>query len=700
MADQHWLSRRSAELPLRFGDAGHFIPCAGTRSLWLTVMALAASACSSSAPPPVAGGANVADAVRQCRHFNPDRNPYFGDLHVHTTYSLDANTQGTIVGPHDAYRFALGERLGVQPYDEQGNPTRYTQLQRPLDFAAVTDHAELFGETEICTNPDEAGYNSPECLFYRASPDNAFLVFNLMGPGFFGIPRVPLPLEALAFLEGILPLTGDGEQILRLPYCGLNGQRCLEAAKTPWRDIQAAAEAYYDRSDECGFTTFVGYEYTAAPQSNNLHRNVIFKSEVVPEIPPSYIEYPAPEYLWRVLTEQCREEDGCNYLTIPHNSNLSAGLMFQTNDDQGRPYTAEFAMARQLNEPLAEIYQHKGQSECLNTMGAGAQDELCGFEVMPYNNLTGNRFGGLNTGPPKEQDYLREALKEGLRQQTLIGVNPFKYGLIGSTDTHLGTPGNANEDGFPGHAGAGQNPREGVPGLTDVIEVSPGGLAVLWAEQNTRTSLFDAMRRREAYATSGTRPIVRFFGGWDLPHDQCAQGNFARSGYDHGVPMGADLPSPPAAGARPRFAVSALRDPLINSTAEPLQRIQIIKGWVEDGVKKETVFEVAGDPQNGANVDLATCETSGNGFASLCAVWEDPEFDPGRHVFYYARVVENPSCRWVTRQCLAAGVDCSQPESVPADYEDCCNADFPKTIQERAWTSPIWYQPAQTAATK
>ncbi len=640
-------------------------------------------ACHGESSLPTQAGSDPTTPVasRHCRNYNGLRTPYFGDLHVHTSYSLDANTQGTLTTPHDAYRFALGEKLGIQPYDANGEPTRSAQLSRPLDFTAVTDHSELLGETEICTNPNNADYNAPECIFYRQSPDQAFVFFNLFGPGTPGLPDAD-----------------GGKSVPRLPYCGVNGERCLEAAKTPWRDIQRAAEAYYDRSDECRFTTFVGYEYTAAPQSNNLHRNVIFETEVVPEIPPAYQEYPAPEFLWKALGEQCKASDGCNYLTIPHNSNLSAGLMFQTKDDAGRDYTAEFAQLRQQNEPLAEIYQHKGQSECLNTMGAGSLDELCGFEVLPYNNLTGKRFGGLNTGPPKEQDFLREALKEGLRLEGTLGVNPFKYGFIGSTDTHLSTPGNASEERFPGHAGAGLNPRNGVPGLSDAIEVSPGGLAVLWAEQNTRESLFAAMRRREAYGTSGPRMQLRLFGGWQLPMDQCSRANFAEVGYANGVPMGGDLPAARAANAAPRFAVSALRDPgvtgAVSERAEPLQRIQIIKGWVANGVKQEQVYEVAGDPHNGAAVNTDTCETSGSGYASLCAVWQDPDFHADQSAFYYARVVQNPSCRWATYQCNAAGVDCSRPDEVPADYQDCCDASYPKTVQERAWSSPIWYRAA------
>ncbi len=640
------------------------------------------------------GGSGGAQAPHvACQHRDPLRQPFFGDTHVHTVYSLDANTQGTIINPHESYRFAKGERIGIQPYNAAGEPLRFTQLLRPLDFTAITDHVELFGEVEICTNPDYLEYNSPECQFYRQSPENAFLFFNLVQLGF---PLYSLPPE-VGGLPGIneIPLVGAEGPIPRLPYCGPNGATCLEAAKTPWRDLQAAAEAAYDRTDNCSFTSFVAYEYTSAPRSVNLHRNVIFKSEVAPEQPPAYQEHPTPELLWAGLTDLCKQEDGCEYLTIPHNSNLSEGRMFEVPDQ-----SADYATRRQYNEPLAEIYQHKGQSECLNTMGAGMQDELCGFEVVPYNNLTGDRFGGFNTGPAMEQDYLREALKDGIKREEEVGVNPFKYGLIGSSDTHLGTPGLTLEKDFPGHGGAGAAAtEEAPPGLTDLIEYSPGGLAVLWAEENTRESLFDAMRRREAYATSGTRPVVRFFGGWDIPEDICEQDNFAQSGYDNGVPMGGDLPANTGAVIAPSFAVSALRDPgVAGSNAQPLQRIQIIKGWVENGEKLEAVIEVAGDPNNGASVDVNTCQTSGSGFDSLCSVWKDPDFDPGQHAFYYARVVENPTCRWATQQCIAADINCDDPESVPEEFANCCNADYPKTIQERAWTSPIWYQPEQAAS--
>jgi hypothetical protein len=671
-------------------NAPHFWqPPMRTRTSCAFLVTLLLVACKSSDPAGVSAATpNPPAGEGRCAHYNPARNPYFGDLHVHTRYSLDANTQGTILGPHEAYQFALGEQLGIQPYDEAGNALRFTRIVRPLDFAAVTDHAELFGETEICTNDEYLEYNLPECVFYRNFPSQSFILFNLVAVGLPELPQFPTP-EGIPLVSDA-PVIGSDGRIPRMPYCGINGERCLEAAKTPWRDTQQAAAAFNDTSADCRFTTFVGYEYTLAPLSNNLHRNVIFRSEVVPELPLAAQEYPSPEQLWAGLGEQCRSEDGCEYLTIPHNSNLSAGTMFETKDRAGNDYTAELAATRQFNEPLVEMMQAKGQSECLGTTGAGAADELCGFELLPYNNLTGDRFGGLNTGPPVEQDFVREAMKQGLVLEQQLGSNPFKYGFIGSSDTHIATPGNVSEaETFPGHGGAGAS---GGEGLTDVIEGNPGGLAVLWAEENSREALFAAMRRREAYATSGTRPIVRFFGGDAIPADLCGRSDFAAAGYANGVPMGGDLP---AGTAAPRFAVSALRDPgAPGDPAEPLQRIQIIKGWVADGVKQEQVFEVAGDPDNGASVNLDDCSTSGNGFASLCAVWQDPAFNPAQPAFYYARVVENPGCRWATRQCIAAGIDCSDPDAVPEPYAGCCNADYPKTIQERAWTSPIWFRPA------
>ena len=356
--------------------------------------------------------------------------------------------------------------------------------------------------------------------------------------------------------------------------------------------------------------------------------------------------------------------------------------------------------------------QHKGSSECDGRIATWAGDEYCDFELLPY-----NTFGTKNTGEdgeglmywlktlfggeefsevqaPGESSYIRHALKKGLQQQERLGANSFKFGFISSTDTHVAAPGLTMEQNHPGHGGAGMGSGDGIrAGLPDELEFNPGGLAVLYAEENSRDALFDAMRRREAYATSGTRPVLRFFGGWDYAEDLCQSPDMVASGYAGGVPMGGDLSVTPSEDARPRFLVSAQADP---GTAEypgsPLQRLQVVKGWYENGELHERVLDVAGG-DNKAAVDLHTCERSGSGHASLCAVWEDNNFSPHAQAFYYTRVLENPSCRWSQRLCAGAGVRCEDSATVPEGLESCCAADHKKVIQERAWSSPIWYVP-------
>ena len=290
---------------------------------------------------------------------------------------------------------------------------------------------------------------------------------------------------------------------------------------------------------------------------------------------------------------------------------------------------------------------------------------------------------------PNRPSMVREALKSGLVQQTKLGVNPLKFGIVASSDTHLGAPGLVEEANAKGHGGAGVRSTRGLP---DDLEFNPGGLAVLWAEENSRDALFDAMQRREAYGTSGTRPVVRFFGGWDFDAALCKGADFAKQGYARGVPMGGDLKKG-AAGKAPTFAVWALQDPGTKAMpGTPLAQIQIVKGWVEGGQARETVVDVVSAKGRGS-VDPKTCTTSGQGADQLCRVWKDDHFDPKQHAFYYARVLENPTCRWSQRLCVEAGVDCAKPETVTPGYEGCCRPDHVKTIQERAWTSPIWYTP-------
>jgi hypothetical protein len=601
-----------------------------------------------------------------CGERDPLRAPFFGDLHVHTQFSLDASTQGTRNRPADAYRFARGARLGIQPFSTDGTPLRHIQLERPLDFAAVTDHAELFGEWNICNTPGLEGHDSLVCRVYRTWPRVAFFWMNYVA--------------------------SNGE---RHDFCGDDGALCREAGRGPWQETREAAEAAYDRSADCDFTSFVAYEWTGgAGAGNNFHRNVIFKNATVPELPISFIDGTELTQLYAGLRSQCTDAGDCDALVIPHNSNLGGGMMFQTVRSDGSPITAADARERSRFEKLVEIMQHKGESECLT--GTGTEDELCGFEKLAQSNFRG-RYSPRLAEPPTARQFVRHALQSGLAEHARIGVNPFEFGIIASTDTHLAAPGLVSESAdYPGHGGAGTPVGDALPvGLPDELDFNPGGLAVLWAQENSRDALFAAMRRREAYGTSGPRMAVRFFGGWDFPDDLCSSPTLAATGYARGTPMGGDLPQQEVpSGAVPTFAVSALRDPGTPSQpGTPLQRVQIIKGWLDGSELHERVFDVAGTPDNGASVALDTCEPSGAGHDGLCTVWRDPDFDASQRAFYYARVIENPTCRWSQKLCNARGVRCDAPETIGEGLEGCCAPEHQPVIQERAWTSPIWYRP-------
>lgn len=598
-----------------------------------------------------------------CAVREPLRQPFFGDVHVHTRYSLDASTQGTRTSPDEAYRFAQGEKLALQPWTEEGVGLRSLQLSVPLDFAMVSDHAELIGEVHMCNTPEVEGYRSWQCRLYRHWPRGAYYLFNFY----------------------------SSMKASHLGQCGEDGRLCLDAARAPWREMQAAAETHYDRSADCSFTTFIGYEWTGVEPGSggNLHRNVLFRNAQVPELPFSYIDGPAAVKLWQALDSQCNDAGGdCEALVIPHNSNLSAGNMFDGPIAAGAELTREYAEQRKRLEPVVEIMQHKGASECYFKAGV-TTDELCAFEQLPDDNIA-----GYNNPPMPDTGFVRQALGEGLAIEAQLGLNPYQFGFIASTDTHLGTPGAAEESRFLGHGGAGDPARDAVPpGLPDKLEYNPGGLAVVWAEENSRDALFKGLKRRETYATSGPRIVARFFAGHDYPADLCEQNDRIAQAYAGGVPMGGELAA--ATDTPPRFLVVAGQDPGVDGTpGTPLQRVQIIKGTLDaSGRYAEQVIDVAGNARNGASVDTQTCETRGSGFAQLCSVWTDEAFDPEARAFYYARVVENPTCRWSQRMCVANKVDCSNPETIGEGFEGCCAAEHRPVIQERAWTSPIWYSP-------
>jgi hypothetical protein len=631
-------------------------------TLLVTLVLLAA--CGSERPtgfPP--------EELGRCADFDPLKRPLFGDTHVHTTISLDANTQGTRLGPADAYRFALGEEIGIQPHDAAGNAMRTVKLRSPLDFVAVSDHAEFFGTVRGCTDPGSSIYDRADCEMFRDSPDSSFLLLNF--------------------------LLGNEPELAKYPgVCGTDGQLCRDLGDIVWREIQDAAEEAYDRDDTCNFTTFVAYEWSGSPDTQNWHRNVIFRNEHVLERPISYFDEPRPEELWRLLREDCIEgQERCDVLAIPHNSNLSNGTMMSGLDSTGTPYTEAIASLQALIEPIIEIYQHKGDSECLPELGG--PDELCGFEKLPYSTLGGALFGFTNE--PVPADYVRNILAEGVRLEGELGVNPFAFGIVASTDTHLATPGLVNEAAFPGHGGVGDPAREALPpGLVDDVTFSPGGLAGVWAEENSREAIFLAMRRKETFGTSGPRIPIRFFGAWALPDGLCDRVDRVAEAYEAGVPMGGTLE---ASGAEaPSFAVWAAADP---ESEVGLERLQIVKITLEGDDTSVELFDVAGDDTGAATVD-EQCRPvpATGGEAELCAVFTDPAFDPSKKTIYYARAVENPTCRWHARACLAAGVDCDVPETITEGFEPCCDqADppvpaYPREIRERAWTSPIWVEPS------
>ncbi|MBI3782282.1 MAG: DUF3604 domain-containing protein [Deltaproteobacteria bacterium] len=605
-----------------------------------------------------------------CPQRNPLRNVYFGDLHVHTTLSFDANLWDTRTTPADAYRFARGATLLLPPLDAQGNGTRPARLERPLDFAAVTDHSEFLGEIETCTTPGSPTYDSPGCQMFRAGGDTVFANF--------GIKMTQSHPRRFA------------------DVCGSDGAVCLAAAGTVWQRVQDAAAAAYD---PCNFTSFVAYEYSRSPAASTMHRNVIFRSDHV-VFPISAFEETTPQGLWTELRNQCvNAGNGCDVLAIPHNSNESNGRAFfveypgATTDDEQRAQ----ARLRQQMEPLVEVYQHKASSECMNGLSGvvGAADEQCDFEKRRQGDVidcrdTKGQLGATGNGCVSRLDFVRGVLLAGLQEQQRLGVNPYRLGLIGSTDTHNGTPGNTEESTFAGHQGNNDAaPRDllGSGNLGDGGAIfSPGGLVGVWAEQNSRSSLFDALRRREVFATSGTRLSVRVFSGWDLPADLCNNANLVGIADAHGVPMGGVLPARLTGTGAPSFVVSALRDPGTDEhPGTALQRMQIVKGWLENGAAHQQVYDIAGSVDDASGVDLDTCITHGPGHDSLCSQWSDPSFDPAQPAFYYVRVLENPTCRWSTWVCNRLA---------PTDRPPACSSPtLPKTIQERAWTSPIWYEP-------
>lgn len=584
---------------------------------------------------------------------NPERNAYFGDLHVHTRWSVDAYGAGgnTLDGPDVAYRYGRGDAITAPDGRVRG------QLRVPLDFMAVTDHDIWLGEVQICEDPNDPAYDTPVCRTLRTPS-----LGNLYGTYYFRRPGDPLSNRYPPDIcGGSLPGPGN---------------KCYEQARHMWPEVQKNADAFYEPGR---FTTFPGYEFTANVNDAHLHRVVIFRGEQIPDWGGSAVEMEnRPERLWEWLESACTLP--CQVIAIPHNTNWSDGISLATQNSDGSPFTKEILARRVAAEPLIEVFQGKGGSECY--LGLGTVDEECTFELY-YPACQ----PGQTTGCSYASDYVRNALKTGLTVEGEYGINPFKYGLIASTDDHKSMPGSVDEKGWAGSP-RGTMDRPSPGGLRGGTADNGGGLVGVWAEANTREAIFDALKRRETFGTSGPRMRVRFFGGWDFGPDLASAQTLVRDAYAHGVPMGADLPTRPSEGGAPQFLVWALKDP----AATNLQKVQIVKGWARGAETFEQVFDVAcadgvapdADTHrcadNGATVDLASCTpTVGRGAAELRATWTDPGFDPGLRAFYYVRVLENPTCRWTTWRAVEAGTP--PPDTAPP------------VIKERAWSSPIWYTP-------
>jgi len=576
-------------------------------SLALTALAIAALPLSTA----------LADGARE-------RSVYFGDLHLHTSYSTDAVfLSGQRIGLDDAYRFARGEAVSYA-----GQMLRRDQ---PLDFIAVTDHAEQMGVGRK--------------LYEEHGP----LASTEMSQALRAGRRAPISQVERLFTSSD-PIPGFDV-----------GPIVVDA----WKQEKEAVDRYYQPGV---FTTFLAYEWSSTPKGQNLHRNVIFRSNEAP-LPFSSIDSLRPEDLWTWLEEN--RARGIEALAIPHNADVSNGLMYAPTDSDGKPIDARYARRRALNEPINEIYQSKGQSETHPLLSP--PDELASFELFEH--LMG-ATGGMRKGETSGS-YAREAWGRGLAIAKETGENPFTFGVIGATDLHTGLA-DTREETYRGPGFAGELPIEAVKVLLaqtedpnpviPLIATGSGGLAGIWAEENTRESLYDALRRKETFATSGTRIALRVFGGWNYAATLTDEPNWRARAEAGGVPMGGTLPDVKVAGGdAPTFAMFALQDP----KGAKLARLQVVKVWLGADGPTEQVFDV---------------KVAADGAPSMQAVWRDPTFDATQPALYYVRVVELPTPRWSTLLARKSGL-----EPTPG---------YPETIQERAWSSPIWYTPRKEVAAR
>ena len=603
---------------------------------------------------------------------------FWGDTHLHTNQSADAFTMGNQrITPEDAYRFARGETV-ISQSDVKA------RLARPLDFLMVSDHAEFLGVFPLVFSQSPSITDSRLGKRWGKYVENgtAYRIIQEFAMLSMGIGRAEN-------LEQYVDETHDVDIALLESLRGLDVDPPLQ--RSIWGQVGALADEF----NEPGlFTAFIGYEWTSTPNGNNLHRNVMFRDDAdmtSAVVPLSAIDDGDPEALWDYMADY-EKRTGGKVLAIPHNGNLSNGLMFAETKLDGEPLDEDYAQKRARWEPVIEVTQVKGDGEAHPFLSPN--DEFADYETWDRFNLFTNE---LKTPEMLQFEYARSALKNGLALEETLGTNPFRFGMIGSTDSHnaLAT---ADEDNYFGKttrsepaAGRGSTSFAAQEYASDVEllnwELSGSGYAAVWARENTRESLFDAIMRKETYATTGPRITVRFFGGWRFEEGDEQRSDVISLGYDQGVPMGAELPAREGEGG-PRFIISTLKDPV----GANLDRVQVVKGWVDDeGKTQEMIYNVvASDGRSirgdklkvvGNTVDTSTSIYRNSiGDAQLATVWQDPDFDPQLRAFYYVRVIEIPTPRWTTRDAVHFGE--LTPEGAPL------------TTQERAYTSPIWYTPS------
>ncbi len=589
----------------------------------------------------------------------------FGDTHHHTANSGDAFMGGNRLMPEDAYRLARGGEI----VSSTGVPVK---LSRPLDFLVISDHAEGLGVITEVYKGNEKFISDPTLkrwneMMQAGGKDAADATNELVSAQAQG--TLPDPLQDPAIVGPVM--------------------------KSVWERYTATAEEY----NEPGvFTAMIGYEWTSVPGGNNLHRNVLYrdgKDKADMAFPFSAWQSEDPEKLWEWMAK-FEERTGGKLLAIPHNGNLSNGRMFELVDFEGNPLDRDYAERRARFEVLQEIIQTKGNSETHPTLSP--VDEFAGdlgIAGWEYGNLT--LEGAPESPAMRPTMYLRAGLMRGLEQEAKLGVNPFKFGFVGGTDVHNSMTAIEEDNYFGKHVVQEPSPhrwshvsKEGFGKTRYTWHYMAAGYAAVWASENTRAAIWDALKRREVYGTSGSRITLRFFGGWDFRAADAGTRYIADIGYTKGVPMGSDLTAPPDGATAPTFLVAALKDPYFGN----LDRIQVIKGWLDaDGTAQEKVYDVVWSdaatrkpgrdgklPPVGNTVDVANATwTDSIGDPSLAAVWTDPDFDPSLRAFYYARVIEIPTPRWTAYDALRFGIEMS-PE-------------VPMTQQERAWSSPVWYTP-------